>query len=158
LNNLGISLFSLKMGASCSSIPRETDAVELLPSFTAEDAWKFLHNRDYDKRAYLTTAKGHTRFAISFTDNTLKIYDNYEDLKATAKITEFNDDGFTLTATFNYVVRQTVYATPTIIRPKTYNFSFSLKDDVKRNLQIYGYRTKVGMYEKGHIIEYFGLH
>ncbi len=140
---------------SCTSIPSDTDAIELLPE--THDLWEFINpRRNVQKYGFLCT-NGHSRWRIGFSNDSFTIYDISNDVSGVATITDSTDDGFTLTATFDYVVRQTVYATPTIIRQRTFSFSFSLKDNIKHNLRTYGWRTKVGVYEKGHLLEYCGL-
>jgi len=57
-----------------------------------------------------------------------KIYDTTQDV---ATITDATEDGFTVTTKFNYMVRQTVYATQTIIRSRILSLTFSLKDNIK---------------------------
>lgn len=146
------------MGNTCSSTPTSTDAVELLPE--ANDPvvlWDFINPRKNIQKYGFLCVHGVSRWRIGFTGGVFTIYDTTQDVSAVATITDANEDGFTLTATFDYVVRQTVYATPTIIRPRKLTFAFSLKDNIKHNLHMYGWRTKVGIYEKGHLHEYCGL-
>jgi hypothetical protein len=146
------------MGNTCSSTPTSTDAVELLPE--ANDPvvlWEFINPRKNIQKYGFLCSHGVSRWRIGFADGVFKIYDITQDVSANATITNSSNDGFTLTATFNYVVRQTVYATPTVTKPRTLSFTFSLKDNIKHNLQTYGWRTKVGIYEKGHFLEYCGL-
>lgn len=146
------------MGNTCSSTPTSTDAVELLPEANEPSVlWDFINPRKNIQKYGFLCSHGVSRWRIGFADGSFKIYDITQDVLATATITNANDDGFTLTATFNYIVRQTVYATPTIIRPRTLSFAFSLKDNIKHNLHMYGWRTKVGIYEKDHLLEYCGL-
>lgn len=144
------------MGNICPTpIPTSTDAVELLPEKT--DIWDFINPRKSIQKYGFLCSHGVSRWRIGFADGSFKIYDITLDVSAAATITDSTDDGFTLTATFNYVVRQTVYATPTVTKPRTLSFTFSLKDNIKHNLQTCGWRTKVGVYEKGHLLEYCGL-
>lgn len=143
---------------SCTSVPSETDAVELIPE--PQDPavlWQFINPKwKREKYGFLCT-HGHSRWCISFVDDTFTIYDKTNDVSAKATVTDSTDHGFMLTATFNYVVRQTVYVTPSITKPRTLSFAFSLKDNITHNLHTYGWRTKVGVYEKEHLLEYCGL-
>jgi len=147
------------MGNTCSAaIPTSTDAVELLPE--AHDTsvlWDFINPRKSIQKYGFLCTHGVSKWRIGFADGVFKIYDTSQDVSAAAVISDSTEDGFTLTATFNYVVRQTVYATPTVTKPRTLSFTFSLKDNIKRNLHMYGWRTKVGIYEKEHLLEYCGL-
>jgi hypothetical protein len=146
------------MGNTCSATPTTTDAVELLPDANEQAViWDFINPRKNIQKYGFLCSHGVSKWRIGFADEVFRIYDITQDVIAVATITDVNEDGFTFSATFNYVVRQTVYATPTIIRPRTLAFTFSLKDNIKHNLQTYGWRTKVGVYEKGHLLEYCGL-
>jgi len=143
---------------SCTSVPRETDAVELLPEpLDISVLWDFINPlKKRQKYGHLCT-HGHSQWCISFDGDVFTIYDREKDVSAKASVTDSSDDGFMLTATFDYVVRQSVYVTPSITKPRTLSFAFSLKDNIDHNVQTYGWRTKVGMYEKGHFIQYYGL-
>jgi hypothetical protein len=147
------------MGNICSaSMPKSTDALELIPEPQDKVVlWHFINPKwKRDKYGFLCS-HGHSRWCISFTHDVFTIYDKTNDVSAKATVSETTDDGFTLMATFDYVVRQTVYATPTAIKPRTLLFTFSLKDNFVHNLHTYGWRTKVGVYEKSHLLEYCGL-
>ena len=145
------------MGNSCSPAT-STDALELIPE--PQDLivlWQFINPKwKREKYGFLCT-HGHSHWCISFTNDEFTIYDKRYDISAKATVTDSTDDGFTLTATFDYVVRQTVYATPTSIKPRTLTFTFSLKDNIEHNLHTYGWRTKVGVYDKDHLVEHCGL-
>lgn len=143
---------------SCTSVPNETDAVELLPEpHNPVVLWEFINPRRHTQKYGFLCTQGNSRWCISFSKDVFTIYDKMNDISANATVTDATDDGFTLTATFDYVVRQTVHAMPTIISPRTLSFTFSLKDDINHNLKTYGWRTKVGVYYKGHLLEYSGL-
>ena len=144
------------MGNAClSATDADTDTVELLHK--PQILWEFINPpRERQKYGHLCT-HGHSQWCISFDDDVFSIYDKENDISAKAYVTNSTDDGFTLTATFDYVVRQTMYATPTVTKPRTLSFAFSLKDNVEHNATTYGWRTKVGMYEKGHLLKHYGL-
>lgn len=133
------------MGNLCSRAPEPQTSL-----------WEFI-NPTKEKYGLLLSVKGVSRWHITFANNVFTIYDNKNDVSAKAVVSDSTDDGFTLTATFNYVVRQTVYATPTAIKPRTLSFTFSLKDNIKHNLRTYGWRTIVNIYDNGHLIEHCGL-
>jgi hypothetical protein len=140
---------------SCTSVHKEPDAEKLIPN--AYVLWQFINPKwKREKYGFLCT-RGHSRWCISFVDNVFTIYDKINDVSAKATVTESTDDGFMLTATFNYAARQTVYATPSTTKPRTLSFAFSLKDNITHNLHTYGWRTKVGVYDKNHLLEYCGL-
>ena len=142
---------------SCTSIPSETDAIDLLPQAQGPTViWEFINPRAKVQKYGFLCNHRHSRWRIGFSNDSFNIYDISNDVSGVATITDSSDDGFTLTATFDYIARQTVYATPTT-RQRTLSFTFSLKDNIKHNLQTYGWRTKVGVYENGHLLEYCGL-
>lgn len=146
------------MGNTCSSILFSTDAIDLLPEKTnASVLWKFINPRKNIQNYGFLCNNGISKWRIGFNNDAFTIYDIVHDVSADATIIDSSDDGFTLIATFNYVVRQTVYVTQTIVKPRTLSFVFSLKDNIKHNLHLYGWRTKVGVYEMGHLLEYCGL-
>jgi len=143
---------------SCTSVPSETDAVELLPEpLDIAVLWDFINPLKKRQKYGRLCTHGHPWWCISFDGDVFTIYDREKDVSAKATITDLTGDGFTLSATFDYVVRQSVYVTPSITKPRTLSFAFSLKDNIDHNVQTYGWRTKVGMYEKGHFIQYYGL-
>ena len=143
---------------SCTSVPSETDAIELLPEpHDVAVLWDFINPLRNRQKYGRLCIHGHSWWCISFDGDVFTIYDKEKDVSAKATVTDSSDDGFTLSATFDYVVRQSVYVTPSITKPRTLSFAFSLKDNIDHNVQTYGWRTKVGMYEKGHFIQYYGL-
>ena len=144
------------MGNTCCSAKQpDLDTTELLPD--AANLWVFINPRKNIQKYGFLCIKNSLKWRIGFINNEFTIYDIQQDVSAKASLTDVSDDGFTLTATFYYVVRQSVYDTPTSVRQRTLSFAFSLKDNIEHNLQTYGWRTKVGIYEKEHLLEYCGL-
>jgi hypothetical protein len=146
------------MGNTCCSAKQpdpRPDSDELLPDVA--NLWVFINPRKNIQKYGFLCIKNSSKWRIGFINNEFTIYDIQQDVSAKASVTDVSDDGFTLTATFDYVVRQSVYATPTSVRPRTLSFAFYLKDNIQHNLQTYGWRTKVGIYEKEHLLEYCGL-
>lgn len=146
------------MGTVCSHTT-DTAALELLSDAypSHDDLWKFINPKQHIQKYGFLNSRGNSRWRIGFSNKTFIVYDIKNDVSGVATVNDVSDDGFTLTATINYVVRQSVYAEQTTTKKHAISFEFSLKDDIKQNLQSYGWRTKVTVYEQGHFLEYVGL-